>query len=40
MRAGMIGERAGPKLDHEKLSIRGNEEKFLGGGSGAPNLSI
>lgn len=37
LRSGMIAERAGPKLDHEKLSIRGNEEKFLGG---ATSLNI
>ena len=39
-RAGMIAERKGPQLDTEKLSVRGNEETFLGSTSGAVNINI
>ena len=39
-RAGMIAERKGPKLEHEKLSVRGNEETFLGSTRGPVNLNI
>ena len=33
VRAAMIGERKGPKLESEMLSIRGTEENFLGSSS-------
>ena len=40
-KAGMIGERKAPKLDTEQLSIRGNEEKFIGSTApGQANLGI
>lgn len=39
-RAGMIAERRGPALAGDTLSIRGNEEKWLGGVAGAPSLSV
>ena len=39
-RAGMIAERKGPQLDTEKLSVRGNEETFLGSTRGAANINI
>ena len=39
-RAGMISERKGPKLDSEALSVRGNEEMFLGTTKGPINLNI
>ena len=39
-RAGMISERKGPKLDNEVLSVRGNEEMFLGTTKGPINLNI
>ena len=39
-RAGMIAERKGPQLDTEKLSVRGNEETFLGSTRGAVNINI
>ena len=40
-KAGMIGERKGPKLDSEQLSIRGNEEKYLGSTApGQANIDI
>ena len=31
----MVGERKGPTLDSEALSLRGAEEKWLGSASGA-----
>ena len=39
-RAGMISERKGPRLDNEFLSVRGNEETFLGTTKGPINLNI
>ena len=36
----MIAERKGPKLDHEMLSVRGNEETFLGSTKGPVNINI
>jgi len=39
VRAGMIAERRGPKLGGETLSIRGNEEKFMGTSS-SNNINI
>ena len=39
-RAGMISERSGPKLENELLSLRGNEEMFLGTTSGTINLNL
>jgi len=36
----MIAERKGPQLDTEKLSVRGNEETFLGSTRGAVNINI
>jgi len=39
-RVGMIAERKGPKLDHEMLSVRGNEETFLGSTKGPVNINI
>ena len=39
VRAGMIAERAGPKLGAETLSVRGNEEKWIGGAVAA-NINI
>merc|ERR1712098_969428 len=39
-RVGMIAERKGPKLDHEMLSVRGNEEMFLGSTKGPVNINI
>ena len=36
----MIAERKGPKLDHEMLSVRGNEETFLGSTKGSVNINI
>ena len=39
-RAGMIAERKGPQLETEKLSLRGNEETFLGSTRGAVNINI
>lgn len=39
-RVGMIAERKGPKLDHEMLSVRGNEETFLGSTKGSVNINI
>ena len=39
-RAAMIAERKGPKLATEMLSVRGNEETFLGSTKGPVNLNI
>ena len=39
-RAGMISERRGPKLENELLSLRGNEEMFLGTTTGTINVNI
>ena len=36
----MIGERKGPKMESEQLSIRGNEETFLGSTSGNISLNV
>lgn len=36
----MVGERKGPKLDSEQLSIRGNEEKWLGSTQGQALLNV
>jgi len=30
VRAGMVAERKGPKMGGETLSVRGNEEKWIG----------
>jgi len=40
VKAGMVGERKGPKLASEMLSIRGNEESRLGCAQGPVNLNI
>ena len=39
-RVGMISERKGPQLESEMLSVRGNEETFLGSTRGAVNINI
>ena len=40
MRAGMIAERKGPALLRDTLSVRGNEEKWLGGSISSANIDI
>ena len=39
-KTGMMAERRGPKLASEQLSIRGNEEKFLGSTQGDAQLNV
>ena len=39
LKAGMIAERSGPKLGAETLSIRGAEEKWIGGATAA-NINL
>jgi len=40
VKAGMIAEKKGPKLDSETLSIRGNEESVIGCVVGTANINI
>jgi len=40
VKAGMMAEKKGPKLDSEKLSIRGNEESRIGCVIGTANIDI
>lgn len=40
LRAAMIRERKGPKTDAEILSVRGDEETFIGNVSGTANLNL
>ena len=40
VRAGMIAERKGPALLRDTLSVRGNEEKWLGGSIASANIDV
>ena len=40
LKTGMMAERRGPKLASEQLSIRGNEEKYLGSTQGGAQLNV